>query len=84
MFSKRFVLLQGLNHDNVVKIKGIFHDAAKVLIIMEYMREGSLDHYLRINKDRIQFPGQLFIFAENVIEVKCDQNLAKSTRSLIV
>ena len=56
-------IMRSLSHDNVVQIKGILHDesndSSKVIIIMEYVREGSLDRYLHNHKDSIKFPKQV-------------------------
>ncbi len=36
-------IMRKLNHHNVVKVKAVFQDERKVLIIMEYIEGGSLD-----------------------------------------
>ena len=63
-------IMKNLNHENVVKIKGIFADENKVLIIMEYLKEGSLDRYLYVHKESIlsRCPKQLFLFAHNIVD----------------
>jgi hypothetical protein len=62
-------LMEKLNHENVVRIKGFLNmiNDGMVAIVMEYVREGSLDNYLRTYKDKIKWP-QLFIYADNICE----------------
>ncbi len=61
-------IMKSLNHENVVKIKGVLQESSRVIIIMEYVPEGSLDRYLYAHRDSIKFPRQLFIFAQNIVE----------------
>ena len=58
-------IMMGLSHDNVVRIKGVLHD--EMIIIMEYLREGSLDRYLNVHRDTVDLP-QLLTYAGNIIE----------------
>ena len=60
--------MKDLRHENVVKIKGIIQDeTANVVIIMEYIQEGSLDNYLKQNRDFIKI-NQLFIYGQNIVD----------------
>jgi serine/threonine protein kinase len=59
-------IMKRLNHENVVRIRGVLPNDG--IIVMEFVREGSLDNYLRTHKDHIRFPVQLFIFADNICE----------------
>ena len=36
-------LMKKLSHENIVKIRGVLQDGPNVIIVMEYIREGSLD-----------------------------------------
>lgn len=62
-------IMKSLDHDCVVKIKGIYTND-KMGIIMEYLRDGSLDRYLFANMDEIRqrSPKQLFLYAHNIID----------------
>ena len=35
--------MKKLSHDNIVKIRGVLQDGPNIVIVMEYIREGSLD-----------------------------------------
>ena len=35
---------------------------------MEFVREGSLDRYLQINRHNIEYPKQLFVYAQNIAD----------------
>ena len=39
-------LMKKLSHENIVKIRGVLQDGPNVIIVMEYIREGSLDRCL--------------------------------------
>jgi serine/threonine protein kinase len=39
-----------VNHPNVVKMYGCFHDRLNFYIVMEYMEEGSLYKVIKTNK----------------------------------
>ncbi|XP_040577456.1 tyrosine-protein kinase JAK2 [Lepeophtheirus salmonis] len=45
-----FDLMKELRHENVVKIKGTLEESDRIIIIMEYLREGSLDKYLIVHE----------------------------------
>ena len=64
-----FKIMKQLNHENLVRIKGFQNmlNEGMMAIVMEYVREGSLDNYLRTYKNRIKLP-QLFIYADNICE----------------
>ena len=59
-------IMKELQHENIVRIEGCSMN--QNIIIMEYIKEGSLDNYLRVNKDRIHHPRQLFGFANNIVD----------------
>ena len=63
--SRELRIMKKLTHPNIVKN---YHYGKESIIVMEYVKEGSLDNYLRINKDRINYPKQLFGFAQNIME----------------
>ena len=52
-------LMKALSHDNIVKIKGVLDDGQSVVIVMEYVRFGSLDRYLQVNVHNVEMK-QLF------------------------
>ena len=54
---KHFVT--ALNHENVVKIKAVLADDG--IIIMEFIREGSLDRYVHAHKDQLRLGCTLLI-----------------------
>ena len=60
-------IMKRLSHDNVVKIKGVLLEDEGI-IIMEFVKEGSLDNYLKINQDQIKYPYQLFVYAQNIVD----------------
>jgi len=39
-----------LNHPNVVKMYGFFHDTLNIYILMEYMEDGSLYRMIKLSK----------------------------------
>ena len=63
-------MMRRLDHDNIVRIHGAFSvaDTGNTAFAMEFVREGSLDNYLRTHKNNIKVPLQLFIFADNICE----------------
>jgi serine/threonine protein kinase len=46
------MLVAALNHENVVKIKAVLADQG--IIIMEFIREGSLDRYVHSHRDQLR------------------------------
>lgn len=62
-------VMQRLRHENIVRIVANFPTMhGSKIIVMEYVQEGSLDCYLRANKDRIKYPSQLFNFGRNIMD----------------
>ncbi len=61
-------MMRRLNHENIVRIHGVFSvaDTGNTAFAMEFVREGSLDNYLRTHKNHLKVPQQLFIFADNI------------------
>ena len=57
-------LMKSLSHDNIVKIKGVLDDGQSVVIVMEYVRFGSLDRYLQVNVHNVELK-QLFGYSQN-------------------
>jgi aurora kinase len=49
-FTQELKINLYLNHSNVVKMYGFFHDPLHIYIIMEYMEEGSLYRFIKLNK----------------------------------
>ena len=45
-------LFPALSHENVVKIKAVLADQG--IIIMEFIREGSLDRYVHSHRDQLR------------------------------
>ena len=60
-------IMKRLSHHNVVKIKGVLLEDEGI-IIMEFVKEGSLDNYLKVNQDQIKYPNQLFVYAQNIVD----------------
>ncbi|XP_078426723.1 tyrosine-protein kinase JAK2-like isoform X2 [Cetorhinus maximus] len=54
-FEREIEILKSLQHDNIVKYKGVCYSAGRrnLRLIMEYLPHGSLRDYLQKNKDRI-------------------------------
>ena len=61
-------LMKKLSHDNIVKIRGVMADRANTIIVMEFIREGSLNRYLVVNRHTIEYPKQLFGYAQNIVD----------------
>jgi len=61
-------LMKKLSHDNIVKIKGVLKDGLSTIIVMEFIREGSLDRYLQMNRLNIDYPKQLFGYSQNIVD----------------
>merc|ERR1719510_604101 len=41
---------------------------------MEFVKEGSLDNYLKVNQDQIKYPSQLFVYAQNITSCQIPMN----------
>ncbi|XP_023327964.1 tyrosine-protein kinase JAK2 isoform X3 [Eurytemora carolleeae] len=62
-------LMKRLSHENIVKIRGyISNIGTHTIIVMEYIREGSLDRYLQVNRRTLDYPRQLFVYAQNIVD----------------
>jgi len=61
-------LMKKLSHENIVKIKGVLTDGPSTIIVMEFIREGSLDRYLQVNKHNLDYPKQLFGYSQNIVD----------------
>jgi len=62
-------LMKRLSHENIVKIRGyITNIGADTIIVMEFIREGSLDRYLQVNRRTLDYPRQLFGYAQNIVD----------------
>ena len=61
-------LMKNLSHDNIVKIRGVITSDDNTIIVMEFIREGSLDRYLQVNRHNIDYPKQLFGYAQNIAD----------------
>ena len=61
-------LMKQLSHENIVKIIGVLTRGVNTIIVMEFIREGSLDRYLQINRHNIDYPKQLFGYAQNIAD----------------
>ena len=60
-------MMKSLRHDNIVKIKGVLEDGLSVVIVMEYVRLGSLDRYLQVNVHSVELK-QLFGYSQNIVD----------------
>merc|ERR1739845_343022 len=65
--GKEFPLGEG-NFGVVYKGVRTKSDGANTIIVMEFIREGSLDRYLVVNKLNIDYPKQLFVYAQNIVD----------------
>ncbi|KAL0965852.1 hypothetical protein UPYG_G00286590 [Umbra pygmaea] len=56
-FEREIEILKSLQHDNIVKYKGVCYSAGRrnLRLIMEYLPYGSLKDYLMNNKDRFDY-----------------------------
>ncbi|MEE6459204.1 hypothetical protein FKM82_000566 [Ascaphus truei] len=56
-FEKEIEILKSLQHDNIVKYKGVCYSAGRknLRLIMEYLPYGSLRDYLQKHKERLDF-----------------------------
>eukprot|EP00092_Neocalanus_flemingeri_P038172 GFUD01041549.1.p1 GENE.GFUD01041549.1~~GFUD01041549.1.p1 ORF type:complete len:1200 (+),score=378.78 GFUD01041549.1:57-3656(+) len=61
-------LMKKLSHENIVKIKGVLIDGPNTVIVMEFIREGSLDRYLQVNRHNLDYPKQLFGYSQNIVD----------------
>jgi len=61
-------LMKKLSHENIVKIKGVLTDGPNTIIVMEFIREGSLDRYLQVNRHNLDYPKQLFGYSQNIVD----------------
>lgn len=60
---------QNLKHPNIVRILAVLRQP-HVQLVMEYAPHGSLQSYLRINRDNLG-PKKLLKYATDVANVKC-------------
>ena len=76
--ERELSMMSRLEHENIVKIRGTMRvpESGNLAFVMEYVREGSLDNYLRTNQCPIK---QLFIFADNI----CDGMVYLSSEGII-
>jgi len=44
--------LKGLDHENIVQIRAVLGE--EKMIVMEYVQNGSLDYFIRLQRDRIK------------------------------
>eukprot|EP00493_Phyllostaurus_siculus_P002673 UN02686 len=61
-------LMKNLSHENIVRIRGVITNNNNTIIVMEFIREGSLDRYLQVNRHNIDYPKQLFGYAQNIAD----------------
>ena len=76
--ERELEIMSGLEHENIVKILASMKvaESGNLAFVMEYVREGSLDNYLRTNKCPIK---QMFVFADNI----CDGMIYLSGEGII-
>ena len=60
-------IMKRLCHHNVVKIIRVLLEDEGI-IVMEFVKGGSLDTYLKRNQDQIKYPNQLFVYAQNIVD----------------
>ncbi|XP_030744957.1 tyrosine-protein kinase JAK2 isoform X2 [Sitophilus oryzae] len=65
-FEREIKIMKGLQHDNIVEILGVLRNP-EILLVMEFVQHGSLQSYLKINKETLQIP-QLLKYASNIAE----------------
>lgn len=65
-------MLQSLKHKNIVEIIGAIHEP-DISLVMEYVQHGSLQTYLKINKETLK-PESLLKFALDVASVRRREN----------
>ncbi|XP_067839724.1 tyrosine-protein kinase JAK2-like [Heptranchias perlo] len=66
-FEREIEILKSLQHDNIVKYKGVCYSAGRrnLRLIMEYLPHGSLRDYLQKNKDRIDHK-KLLVYSSQI------------------
>uniref|UniRef100_A0A673WR34 Tyrosine-protein kinase n=1 Tax=Salmo trutta TaxID=8032 RepID=A0A673WR34_SALTR len=66
-FEREIEILKSLQHDNIVKYKGVCYSAGRrnLHLIMEYLPHGSLRDYLVKNKDRFDYK-KLLLYASQI------------------
>ena len=57
--------MKNLSHDNIVQTFGVTSGDA-IVLVLEYISEGSLDKYLKVNKDISH--EQLFTYTQNIVD----------------
>lgn len=68
MFLFSNVSFQNLHHPNIVEIFGVLRDP-EILLVMEFVQHGSLQSYLKINRETLQ-ESQLVKYALDIAMVK--------------
>jgi len=66
--EREVALMKNLSHENIVKIKGVRTVGPSTIIVMEFIREGSLDRYLQVNRHNLDYPKQLFGYSQNIVD----------------
>lgn len=81
--TESFFSPQSLNHNNIVNILG-YSWKPDVMIVMEYLEEGSLNYYLKFQGDKLSIT-HLLIYARDVATVSvvglCRKPILKVARS---
>lgn len=67
-------LFQSLQHINIVEILGYSWDhGSDVLIVMEYLEEGSLNYYLKFQGDKLRI-SHLLKYAKDIATVSFNKH----------
>ena len=52
-FSEEGQILQGFDHPSIIALKGVVTKYRPLMILTEWMENGSLDEFLRLNRGKI-------------------------------
>ncbi|XP_018575344.1 tyrosine-protein kinase hopscotch [Anoplophora glabripennis] len=63
-FEREINIMKALNHPNIVEILGVLREP-EVSLVMEFVQHGSLQSYLKINKEKLE-DGQLLKYALDI------------------
>ncbi|KAF7271454.1 hypothetical protein GWI33_015675 [Rhynchophorus ferrugineus] len=63
-FEREIKIMKTLKHPNIVEILGVLRDP-EILLVMEFVQHGSLQSYLKINRETLQTK-QLLKYASNI------------------
>ncbi|RZF41575.1 hypothetical protein LSTR_LSTR000289 [Laodelphax striatellus] len=67
-FMREITIMQCLKHPNIVEIKGVISEGHEISLVMEYVKHGSLESYLKHYRDILDPYNHLLKFALDIAQ----------------